>query len=190
MISVTMLFIALTVAFMLRQHAYSVDESGNHFSGWLHLSLPPLLAVNTVILLLSGISLEFARRSLRQQLLLAPIESIPGIRRGPRRSLPWLAITLTLGIGFIAGQVLAWRMMEHKGFYLAANPSSSFFYLLTGAHALHLTVGILALLYASLAHFFSRTLEMRCLIVDVTSWYWHFMAVLWLYVYALLNFAQ
>jgi cytochrome c oxidase subunit 3 len=190
MVSVTMLFVALSVAFMLRQRTFAVDDSGNHFSGWLHLTLPPLLALNTVVLLLSSISLEFARRSLRRQLLLAPIESIPGIRRESQHSLPWLGITLILGLGFIAGQIVAWRIMLNRGFFLADNPSSSFFYLLTGVHALHLTVGIFALLYASLSHLFSRRLEMRCLIVDVTSWYWHFMAVLWLYVYALLSFAQ
>jgi cytochrome c oxidase subunit III len=190
MISVSMLFIALTSAFLLRQHSYFVDETGNHVSDWLHLSLPPLLAFNTAILLMSSISLELARRSLRQHVLLAPLSSIPGIRRERQHSLPWLAITLVLGLGFIAGQVVAWRSMQGAGFYLSGNPASSFFYLLTIAHAIHLLAGIVALLYAGMAHIFSRTLEMRCLIVDVTSWYWHFMAILWLCIYALLAFAQ
>jgi cytochrome c oxidase subunit 3 len=190
MVSVTMLFIALTMAFFLRQRAYAVDETGNHISGWLHLSLPPLLVINTFILLLSSLTLELARRNLRQQLLLAPLRSIPGIRHEPQRSLPWLGITLVLGCGFLAGQISAWRMMQHEGFFLAANPASTFFYLLTVAHAIHFSIGMIALIYASVAHVVTHRLEMRCVIVDVTSWYWHFMAVLWIYVYALLSFAQ
>jgi cytochrome c oxidase subunit 3 len=60
---------------------------------------------------------------------------------------------------------------------------------LTGAHAVHLLAGILALIYASAMLFRSRALERRRIAVDVTAWYWHFMALLWLYIFALLKFA-
>jgi cytochrome c oxidase subunit 3 len=190
MVSVTALFIALTYAYLARQNNVVVNESGERIGPWLQLTLPPLLMVNTWILLLSSVTVELARRNLRRQVLFAPLAEIPGIKAEPNASFPCLATTLILAVGFLAGQFAAWRMMQHEGFYLARNPSSAFFYLLTGAHAFHLSVGILVLLYAAASHFVARTLETRCLIVDVTSWYWHFMAVLWIYIYALLYFAR
>jgi cytochrome c oxidase subunit III len=189
MVSILMLFMALTIAYLIRQHNSGVDGAGHRLGGWQQLTLPPLLAANTIILLFSSLTLELARRDLRQRWLLAPVESIPGIRQ-QRSSLPWLAVTLILGIAFLVGQAFAWSTMQAHGFYLAGNPSSSFFYLLTLTHALHLTVGIAALCHAGLARLLSRRLDTQCLVVDVTSWYWHFMALLWIYIYALLWFAR
>ena len=56
-------------------------------------------------------------------------------------------------------------------------------------HGLHLLGGIIALLYAAAATFRSRPLERRRIVIDVTAWYWHFMALLWVYIFALLQFA-
>jgi len=190
MVSVTMLFIALSSAYLVRQHSAMVNDNGERVSTWMQLTLPPLLMVNTLILLLSSLTLERARQNLRRRVLFAPLAGIAGIRHDANPTLPWLATTLVLAFGFLSGQAVAWRTMQQEGFYVAGNPSSAFFYLLTGAHAIHLAVGVLALLYAAVAHLMARTLETRCLIVDVTSWYWHFMAVLWIYIYALLYFAR
>jgi cytochrome c oxidase subunit 3 len=190
MLSVTMLFVALSSAYLLRRHTMMRDADGVMVSDWQHLMLPQLLLINTFILLISSFTLEIARRQLKKSTLLAPLESIPGIRPEPQRSLPWLAITLVLGVGFLAGQAFAWHSLQLQGIYLSGNPSHAFFYILTGAHAIHLMVGILALLYAALAHWLAHSLETRCLVVDVTAWYWHFMALLWLYIYALLRFVR
>jgi len=189
MASVTILFIALTSAFLFRQH-HALSMSGDTSNGWMHVVLPQILLLNTVFLLLSSGTLEMARRRLRERALLAPLRGILGDAPGSAPSLPWLGMTLVLGFGFLFGQMIAWRSLRVAGFYLERNPSSAFFYLLTGTHALHLTVGLIALIYAALAGYFARTLELRCLIIDVTSWYWHFMAILWIYIYALLAFGQ
>ena len=189
MVSVTVLFIALTSAFLFRQH-HALSLSGDTSNNWMHVVLPPILFLNTVLLLLSSGTLEMARRRLRERALLAPLRGILGDSPEASPSLPWLGMTLVLGFGFLFGQMVAWRTLRVEGFYLERNPSSAFFYLLTGTHALHLTVGLIALIYAALARYFARTLELRCLIVDVTSWYWHFMAILWIYIYALLAFGQ
>jgi cytochrome c oxidase subunit 3 len=186
LVSVTMLFVALTVIYMARQHSSVLDENGVAHSSWLHIAMPPILLLNTIILLLSSATLEVARRKIRWSTLFAPLSGIPGVKLDQPRSLPWLAITLVLGFGFLTGQAVAWRALVNEGFYLRGNPSSAFFYLLTGAHAVHLSVGLIALSYASLANLISLRLESRCLIVDVTSWYWHFMTLLWLYIYAVL----
>jgi cytochrome c oxidase subunit 3 len=72
----------------------------------------------------------------------------------------------------------------------ATNTSSSFFYMLTGVHAVHLVGGILALLYAGMTTWLHRPPETRRIVVDVTAWYWHFMGLLWIYIFALLYFAR
>lgn len=185
MVSIIVLFIALTSAYVFRRVGGS--DPAQNTSDWQPITLPPLLWINTLLLALSSLTLEKARRNLLQRALLAPLAGIPGIKPEPQRSLPWLTITLILGNGFLVGQALAWMALQQRGVFLVSNPSSSFFYLLTGAHAIHLTVGILALLYAALTHLFSRRLELKCLVVDVTSWYWHFMGVLWIYILVLLH---
>ena len=190
MISILMLFVALSSAYLIRQHSMVMTGHGNGVVHWQKLHLPPLLIFNTVLLLISSVTIEMARRRLVQRALLAPLADIPGIRQERLRTLPWLVLTLTLGIGFLAGQVIAWKSLRPQGVFAAGDASSSFFYLLTGAHAIHLSVGLLALFFALFSDLFSWRLETRCLVVDVTSWYWHFMAVLWIYIYGIMRFSS
>jgi cytochrome c oxidase subunit 3 len=102
----------------------------------------------------------------------------------------WLALTILLGICFLTGQWLTWRELAARGFYVATSPSSSFIYLLTGTHAIHLMGGILALFVAGGAVLLHRPAGTRSILVDVTAWYWHFMALLWIYILCLLEFAH
>ena len=90
-----------------------------------------------------------------------------------------LAATLLLGLAFVGGQYLAWTQLAAQGLYLATNPNSSFFYLLTGVHALHVLGGMAALAYL-LLQLAARGSVRRNLINGVAV-YWHFMAALWLY---------
>lgn len=90
-----------------------------------------------------------------------------------------LAVTMVLGLVFVGGQYLAWRGLAAQGLYLATNPNSSFFYLLTGVHALHVLGGIAALAYL-LVQLAARGSARRNLVNGVAI-YWHFMAALWLY---------
>jgi len=99
-------------------------------------------------------------------------------------------VTVVLGFGFLVGQWLAWSELKGRGFLVSTNPDSSFVYLLTAAHAVHLAGGIIALLWASASSLLHRPIEGRRIVVDVAAWYWHFMAVLWIYVFALLAFAR
>ncbi len=190
--AVVMLFVSFTSAYIVRQGLSNWDAAtGTYASDWRRLPLPSaLLFLNTALLLLSSFTVEKARRQAVQQAVVAPIAEIPGIAVGPRPA-PWLPVTLVLGFGFLAGQLLAWRAMAQRGFFIASSPSSSFFYVLTGMHGLHLAGGILGLIYAWFAtHFLSRPLDRRRMVLDITAWYWHFMAVLWIYVFALLQFAS
>lgn len=187
-----MLFVAFTSAYIVRQGLPTFDPSTNTVvHDWIPAPLPTLLfLVNTCVLLSSSLTIELARRQLARQVALEPVQSIPGVSLGTERRFPWLALTIVLGMCFLAGQWLAWSDLAARGFYVATGPSSSFVYLLTGAHAVHLLGGILALLAAGVSVVLNRPLASRRIVVDVTAWYWHFMALLWIYILALLEFAR
>jgi len=187
-----MVFISLTSAYIFRRGLPTFDGSSNSYvRDWGAVALPwVLLGLNTAILLVSSVTMELARRQAARQAALAPVKSIPGVSLGHERSLPWLGITVLLGFGFLAGQWLAWGELHNRGFYVSTNPSSSFAFLLTIAHALHLAGGMIALIWASSTSLLYRPIEARRIVVDITAWYWHFMAVLWIYIFALLGFAR
>jgi cytochrome c oxidase subunit 3 len=185
--TVCMVFISLTSAYIVRQGLPTFDGATNSYvRDWGQVDLPwLLLAINTAVLLVSSLTIELARR----QAAVASGAS-PGVSPGNAKAFPWLGITVLLGIGFLAGQGLAWRELHARGFYVYTNPSSSFAFLLTITHALHLAGGMVALLWAASASLLHKPVEARRIVVDITAWYWHFMAVLWIYVFALLGFAR
>lgn len=190
--TVCMVFISLTSAYVMRRGLPTFDDSTRTYSrDWGEVQLPwVLLAINTTILLVSSLTMEGARREIARRAALAPVKSIPGISLGNERSFPWLGVTVVLGLGFLAGQWMAWGELKSRGFFVNTNPDSSFIYLLTGAHAVHLAGGIIALLWAGAASLRHRAIEGQRIVIDVAAWYWHFMAVLWIYVFALLGLAR
>jgi len=160
-VSILMFFMALASAFLVRR------GSGD----WVPVHIPKLMWINTVVLLASSGTIEMARQRLAKGQLAA------------YKNL-WL-VTTALGLLFLAGQVVAWRMLAAQGIYLASNPASSFFYIFTGAHALHLLGGVAALLYVAKRNF-DQAQVTRTVAAEVTSHYWHFMDALWLFLLALL----
>ena len=190
--TVGMVFISLTSAYIFRRGLPTWDGTVNSYvRDWGTVELPwLLLGINTLILLVSSVTMEFARRQAARRAALAPVKSIPGVSLGQERNLPWLGITVLLGFGFLVGQWLAWSELHNRGFYVDTTPSSSFAFLLTIAHALHLAGGMIALLWASSASLLHRPIEARRIVVDISAWYWHFMAVLWIYIFALLGLAR
>jgi cytochrome c oxidase subunit III len=189
---IVMLFVSLTSAYIVRQGLPTFDNATNTYvRDWGEVNLPwILLAINTGVLLVSSLTMEGARRGITRQAALAPVRSIPGVSLGEEKSFPWLGMTVVLGFGFLVGQWLAWKELENRGFFVSTNPNSSFVYLLTGTHAVHLAGGIIALLWAAVASLRQRPIESRRIVVDIAAWYWHFMALLWIYVFALLEFAR
>jgi cytochrome c oxidase subunit III len=190
--TVCMVFISLTSAYIVRKGLPTFDGASNTYvRDWGRVDLPwLLLAINTAVLLVSSVSMELARRKAAREAALAPVRSIPGVSLGSEKSFPWLGITVVLGIAFLAGQWLAWGELHARGFFVDTNPNSSFVFLLTIAHAIHLCGGMIALIWAASASLLHKPVEMRRIVVDITAWYWHFMAVLWIYVFALLGFAR
>jgi cytochrome c oxidase subunit 3 len=189
---ITMLFVAFTSAYIVRKGLPTFDEvKGIYTHDWLTLSLPvAMLLVNTLLLILSSATIEMARRQITRRVALAPVEAIPGVSLGREQYFPWLGATVILGFGFLTGQWMAWQQLEARGFYMATSPSSSFFYLLTATHAIHLTGGLAVMLYAAAIALLRKPIEVQRIVVDITAWYWHFMAFLWIYIFALLWFAR
>lgn len=191
MVSISMLFVTVTAVYLFMRHgAVTVDRStGGYIREWIPVALPlRLLLVNTVILLASSFTIEKARRAVARELVLAPIRSIPGIALDAEGRTPWLAITMSLGLAFLAGQWTAWQILRSHGFHMSTRVPSPFFYILTGAHALHLAGGLIVLGYAGTASALRRSLEHRAIVTEIAGWYWHFMGILWLYILALLEF--
>lgn len=164
---------AITMSFAAFSSALFVREGT---TDWGHLALPAVLILNTFILLASSATLELSRRSLPAGRLIEPGSS-------PKSS-TCLLLTLLLGVAFCVGQYFAWRQLRAQGIYLATNPNSSFFYVLTFIHVLHVLGGILALIYLA-GRLLAAHSKVRRSLLDNTAIYWHFMGVLWVYLFLL-----
>lgn len=162
--AITMSFAAFTSALVVRQSTAN---------DWRHLTIPPIVFVNTLLLLASSVTLEVARRRVA-----AFFRGRDADRTTP---LVWLSATLFLGTFFIAGQYAAWLKLRADGLYLTSNPNSSFFYVLTAMHALHVLGGLAGLLRV-IYKICQPVVRLRRSTMDATSYYWHFMGILWLYV--------
>ena len=187
--SIVMLFISFTTLFVARRGAGKFDPlTGSFRSDWIPVSLPmKIQLLNTVVLIVSSLLVENARRSARLEAILVPMSSIPGVQPIRLTSLRWVGATALAGCVFLAGQAYAWRLLHLRGAFLNSGPAGTFFFLLTGTHAVHLAAGMMVLLYACVAKGPRTSLERRCITLDVTAWYWHFMAVMWVYVLLVLN---
>ena len=186
---IVMIFVSYSSAYVVRQGLPSLDpRTGTLVRDWLPLQLPNFLLVNTLILLVSTLTMELARRQAVRGGAAAGIQSRSRSLTEADR-MPWLALTAILGLSFLAGQWLVWSELAARGFYVATSPSSSFFYLLTGMHGIHLLGGIVALLAAGAITLLRKSATSTAVVVDGAAWYWHFMTVLWVYILCLLEFA-
>jgi cytochrome c oxidase subunit III len=190
-LGIVMVFVSFTSAYIVRQGLPTLDPRTNTLvHDWFPLPLPALLFFNTGLLLISSVTMELARRQVARFSTPTGAAPIPNVFTGREGTILWLALTAVLGISFLKGQWTVWREMEASGFYVASSPSSSFVYLLTGTHGVHLLGGIFALLAAGATVLFRRPAESRVVVLDVTAWYWHFMTLLWVYILCLLQFAR
>lgn len=163
--AVVMFFAAFTSAMVVRR-GLSND--------WVSMPLPGVVWFSSAVLLASSVALEIARRALKA-----------GERDRFNRF--WVLATL-LGVVFLGGQYFAWMQLQSAGVYISTNPSSSFFYLLTVAHACHLAGGLVALFYVTVQALRLQLGPGKRTAVEVTSLYWHFMDGLWIYLMVLFLF--
>lgn len=171
---ITMMVVVAAVVMMFAalSSAYIILSAGEQR---VRVAMPRMFFLSTGLIVLSSFSFESAKRSLKGGRVTSYI-------RG-------LAITLVIGLLFLAAQLMGWRELAAQGIYFASHPHSSFFYFLTGVHGVHLLGGILALLYMV-----ARTRrngdqvpsERTMTLTDVVSLYWHAMDGLWIWVFLLL----
>ena len=165
--SIAMLFTSLSSAYIVR--------SGVTYD-WYPIAVPRVMFGSTALLLLGSVSIEIARRKLKQGL------------SGTYSK--YLLLTLLLGGGFIVSQLISWRQLAAQGLFISTHPHSSFFYVLTGTHAVHIAGGLLALVFLwrrSLRPLDeARLIAKRQAAADAVAIYWHFMGALWIYLFLLL----
>ncbi len=161
LVTVSMLFAGFTSAYLARRAA----------GGWVPIPLPRILWLNTLVLLGSSATMERARRALRSW-------DLSALKR-------WLSATMALGVAFLGGQVLAWQDLARRGIFLPTNPHSSFFYLLTAVHGIHLLGGLIALGVVLVRAWRERYTPYHPA-VGLCATYWHFVDLLWVYLFVLL----
>jgi cytochrome c oxidase subunit 3 len=162
--SMVMMFAGLTSAYLVRQAA------GN----WLEFELPLIFSVNTGVILLSSLFLHIAYN---------------GYRKGQEGRYRWFLVLATLlGFAFLVLQYQGWLELQKIGIELSTNPSGSFVYAISGIHAAHVLGGVAALVLA-LLHAFTLPYKLtaqRKLRFELTLIYWHFVDLLWVYLFVFL----
>lgn len=154
-----MLFASQTSAYLVRR------AEGN----WLEFEMPVIFSYSTVVLLLSSISMQWAYFSAKKdnfsQLKIA------------------ISITFALGLAFLWMQFDGWREMVNMKVYFVGNPSGSFLYVFTGLHAFHLISGLIVLLSALMAAFRLKVHAKNLRRIEICATYWHFLDILWVYLF-------
>ncbi|WP_200975960.1 cytochrome c oxidase subunit 3 [Echinicola sp. 20G] len=161
-VSVVMIFAALTSAFIVRQ------GEGN----WLDYDLPQVLWFTSGIILLSSASLHWAYISAKN-------DQLTNLKVA-------LSITTVLGIAFLIGQWYSWVALVERDVYFVGNPAGSFMYVLTGLHAAHLISGVIFLIIVLISSFRYKIHSQRMNTMEMCATYWHFLGGLWIYLFVFL----
>jgi len=161
-VSVVMVFGALTSAYIVRQ------AEGN----WAEFDLPLLFWINTVVILVSSVSLHWAYLAAKQDRL----ETVKVA----------LIITTILGASFLVGQFMGWVDLVNQRIYWVGNPSGSFVYVLSGLHGLHIIGGVAYLLIVLKSTFQYKVHSKSLNQIEMCVTYWHFLGGLWLYLFVFL----
>lgn len=167
----TVIFALITSAYVARMGSHGLM---NHAAGtdWRSMPKPPLLWLNTAILLASSLAWESARRAARN------------FKREQTRRMT--LIGAGLGVVFLVGQLLLWQQYHAAGYYLAANPANAFFYLLTAVHGLHLVGGLVACARVAVQSGNRADAARVFRNIRLCAVYWHFLFLVWLLLVGLL----
>ncbi|HKR05869.1 MAG TPA: cytochrome c oxidase subunit 3 [Bacteroidia bacterium] len=164
-VSIIMLFAGLTSGYIVRQ------AEGN----WVHFELPKIFYLSTAFIVISSLFMQWALWSAKKN------------HRG--NLLTGLIITLGLGLAFSFAQFLGWtKLVEMKVFFggVTANPSGSFLYVLTGLHLAHLAGGLIYLLFVITNSIRGKYNSEYSLPIQLCAIYWHFLDILWVYLFIFL----
>jgi cytochrome c oxidase subunit 3 len=164
-VSIVMIFAAMSSAYLVRQ------AEGN----WLEYEMPSIFWINSAILIASSLTMQWAYVSAKR-------DNLGMIKVA-------MIITTILGLGFLVGQWYSWvALVDMKVFFAGSysNPSGSFLYVITGLHALHLITGIVYLMIILGASFQYKIHSKSMVRMEMCATYWHFLDILWLYLFAFL----
>lgn len=167
------LFSLIVAAYLVRM-GVGIHGAVEHGGGpdWRPMPEPPLLWVNSVVLVASSAAWEVARRA-------AQALEWDRMRR-------MALLGAGIGLLFLAGQLLLWQQYQAAGYYLAANPANAFFYLLTGVHGLHLVGGAVACARAVGQLRDGADPRRAAYNVGLCAVYWHFLLLVWVFLLGLL----
>ncbi|WP_066837599.1 cytochrome c oxidase subunit 3 [Rufibacter ruber] len=165
-VSILMMFAAFTSAYIVRR------EEGN----WLEYDLPSVLLINTFILILSSVFMQWAYVSAKK-------DNIKNVRLG-------LILTFIAGTAFLIGQWEGWAELVRNNVFFGgstSNPAGSFLYVLTGVHAFHLVTGLIFLIIVVISALRYRVHSKNLTRIELCTIYWHFLGALWIYLYIFLT---
>ena len=163
--SIVMFFAGLTSAYIVRK------AEGN----WLEFDIPIWFTISTIAVITSSATLWFALQNIKED----------------KSATNFLMATLAIGLTFTFSQVQGWEDLVAKGVYLTgegSNPSGSFIYVITLAHLLHLIGGLVALTITTLKSKLNYYSKDNYLGIELISIYWHFIGVLWLYLFLFFSY--
>jgi cytochrome c oxidase subunit III len=161
-VSIIMIFAALTSAYLVRR------AEGN----WLEFELPSIFWINSAILLASSITMQWAYFSAKK-------DNLNSLKTG-------MVLTVLLAIAFLVGQWYSWIALVDRQVFFVGNPSGSFLYVLTGMHAFHLVTGLVFLIIILVAAFQFKIHAKSMVRMEMCTTYWHFLDILWLYLFVFL----
>lgn len=165
MVSIVMLFAGLTSAYVVRA------DNGN----WLVFNLPSITFISTALIVTSSLTMFWAQRSIKK-------DNLTATRTG-------LFLTLLLGLGFFYTQIEGWKQLTAQGIYFVgkySNASGSFLYLIALVHLLHMIGGLIALAVSLTKALLKKYSSADYLGIELTAIYWHFLDLLWVYLFLFL----
>lgn len=159
---IIMMFAGLTSAYIVKRSQ----------PGWESFTLPKIFIYSTLVILVSSVTIQVALRAFRERLM-------------PRYRL-FFAITAALGLLFIAMQTIGFYQFQASGkkmIGLGSNPAYSFVLAIAGLHIVHILGGIIALSIVFLKAFGRKTRNYDVVPVEIIATYWHFVDILWVYLF-------
>ena len=166
-VSIVMLFAGLTSAYVVRA------QNGN----WQVFELPPILIISTAIIITSSLTMVLAQRAIKKDNY--TLTSL------------FLFLTLILGFSFFYTQVQGWKQLSQEGIYFAgkySNASGSFLIIIAFLHLAHMIGGLIALFVSLTKALLKKYSAADSLGIELTAIYWHFLDILWVYLFLFLYF--
>jgi cytochrome c oxidase subunit III len=157
--SIIMMFAGLTSAYIVK---------GN-LPGWSEVEMPKLFYYSTAVMLISSLTMQMALKAFKER-------SMKQYRR-------LITTTAIFGFAFIVMQIIAFMQLWDAGLKMEGSGAGQFLYIIFGLHALHVLGGAIALLVMFLQAFSSRIRNYNPVPVEVVSTYWHFVDLLWVYLF-------